>query len=136
MQMTSGFFHSVPVSSIKVNREGRQRRELDNIENLADSISRLGLIQPLVITRSSDLVSGERRLAAVKALGWTNISIQYVDELEDHMLRAIELEENIKRSALPWQDECIAVYNYYQIRLSENPKFSHGDLAEAIGLAR
>src|SRR3974390_2682430 len=103
-EMTSGHFHSVSVSSIKVNREGRQRRELEDIDNLADSISRLGLIQPLVITRSSDLVSGERRLAAVKVFGWTNISIQYVDELEDHMLRAIELEENIKRSALPWQD--------------------------------
>ena len=134
--MTSGHFHSVPATSIKVNREGRQRRELDNIENLADSISRLGLIQPLVITRDLVLVSGERRLVAIHSLGHTHVSIQYVDELEDHMLRAIELEENIKRSALPWQDECIAVYNYYQIRLSEDPKFSHGDLAGAIGLAR
>ena len=132
--MTSGHFHSVPVSSIKVNREGRQRRELDNIENLADSISRLGLIQPLVITRSSDLVSGERRLAAVQALGWTHISIQYVDELEDHMLRAIELEENIKREQLPWRDECRAIYDYYQIRLADDSKFSQDDLAAALGL--
>jgi ParB family chromosome partitioning protein len=134
--MTSGSFRSVPLDSIKVDRDRRQRRELSEIPVLADSIARLGLIQPIVVTRDFDLVAGERRLAACKYLGHTNISIQFVDELEDHILRAIELEENIKRQNLPWQDECMSVYEYFQIRRVETPGFSQEDLATALGLAQ
>src|SRR3974390_248836 len=134
--MTSGQFHSLPLSSIKADREGRQRRGPDEIPILAESISRLGLIQPIVVTRSFDLVAGERRLEACRLLGHTHISAQYVDEVEEHPLRAIELEENIKRSQLPWQDECRAVYEYYQIRRAETPGFSQEDLGLALGLGQ
>lgn len=134
--MTSGVFHSVAISEIHVNREGRQRRELTNIPELADSIRRLGLIHPVVVTRSLDLVAGERRVAACQSLGHTHISAQYADELDDSMLRAIELEENIKRSALPWQDECHAVYEYYCIRKDAEPDFSQDDLADALGISQ
>lgn len=132
--MTSGQFRSISISSITVNREGRQRRELDDLETLADSIRRLGLIQPIVITHSNDLVAGERRLEACRLLGHTDISAQYVDELDGHTLRAIELEENIKRQSLPWKDECLAVYDYYQARKAEDSGFSQRELAEALGL--
>lgn len=133
--MTSGIFHSVACNLIHVDREGRQRREINNIDELADSIRRLGLIQPIVVTRSLDLIAGERRLAACTRLGHTHISVQYVDELDDSYLRAIELEENIKRAALPWQDECLAVFEYFNFRRESNPEFSQGDLAEALGMA-
>jgi ParB/RepB/Spo0J family partition protein len=132
--MTSGDFHRVPIESIKLKREERQRSELEDIPNLADSISKRGLINPLTITRDHDLVAGECRLAAVKSLGWTHVSIQYVDELEESALKAIELEENIKRHALPWEDECLAIYDYFQIRRVEDPTFTQEDLEEAIGL--
>ena len=134
--MTSGVFHSVPLSAIIVNREGRQRRDLIDIPVLADSINRLGLIQPVVTTRSHELVAGERRLAAVSSLGHTHISVQYVDELDPSYLRAIELEENVKRSALPWQDECKAVYEYYELRRAEAPGFSQEDLGVALGMTQ
>lgn len=134
--MTSGSFHSIPLSSIITNREGRQRREINNIPELADSIQRLGLINPIVVTRDSVLVTGERRLEACRVLGWTNIPAQYTDELPDHTLRAIELEENIKREALNWQDECLAVLEYHKLRLSEDPSWSQERTAEAVGLHR
>ena len=134
--MTSGVFHSVLIASIVVNREGRQRRDLTDIPNLADSINRLGLIQPIVTTRAYELVAGERRLAACTSLGHTHIAVQYVDELDPSHLRAIELEENVKRSALPWQDECRAVYEYYELQKNENPAFSQKELAIALGMTQ
>ena len=95
--MTSGQFHLVPLGDITVQRDERQRRDLSDIDILADSIRRLGLIHPLVVTRDLTLVAGERRYTACRSLGWVTVPVQYTDELEPARLRAIELEENIKR---------------------------------------
>lgn len=133
--MTSGQFHSVEISSIIANREERQRRELLNIDSLANSIHRLGLIHPIVIQRSGELVAGERRLAACASLGHTHIVCQYMDELDVSHLRAIELEENVKRLSLPWQDECRAVAEYHELRKAEEPSWTQEQTADALGIS-
>ena len=132
--MTSGSFHNVETSTIIVNREERQRVQLDDIDILADSIRRLGLIHPVVVTRDHVLVAGERRLAACVSLGHTHISCQYVDELDQFTLKAIELEENVKRSSLTWQEECKAIYEYHQHRKSKEPSWTQEQTSEALGI--
>ena len=136
--MTSGQFHLVPMDSIIVDRDNRQRREIDpeKLDILKDSIYRLGLIHPIVVTRELELVSGERRYTACRQLGWTNIPAQYTDELDPARLRAIELEENIKRLDITWQDQTNAIREYHRLRASEDPKWTQQDTAEAIGLSR
>jgi len=135
--LTSGTFHIVALDSIVVKRDERQRRELSDIDVLADSIRRLGLIHPIVVTRGElELVAGERRLAACTKLGWTNIPVHYTDELEPSRLRAIELEENIKRQDITWQDQATAVREYHKLRLAEDPNWTQSDTAEAIGVTR
>ena len=130
--MTSGQFHSIEISLIVSG--DRQRSALNDIDVLADSIHRLGLIHPIVVTRDNVLVAGERRLAACTSLGHTHIPAQYVDEVEPKVLRAIELEENVKRSDLTWQDQCRAIYEYHQIRKDEEPDWSETDTGKALGL--
>jgi hypothetical protein len=44
--MTSGQFHTFPLDSIIIHREGRQRRELKGIPELADSISSQASVAP------------------------------------------------------------------------------------------
>lgn len=135
--MTSGTFHMIPLDDIVVKRAERQRRELIGIDVLADSIGRLGLIHPIVVTRDDyELVAGERRLAACKHLGWTHIAAQYVDELEPAKLQAIELEENIKRQDIVWQDRVRAIAKYHELRSSETAGWTQADTAGAIGLTR
>jgi len=134
--MTSGNFTSVAIGSIAVNRAERQRKELPNVPILADSIKRLGLIHPIVITRDMALVAGERRLEAVRLLGHTHVNCQFLDELDPTIAHAIELEENIKREALPWQDECRAVAEYHQLRQAEEPNWSQEKTGEALGLSQ
>jgi ParB/RepB/Spo0J family partition protein len=132
--MTSGNFVSISIGDIIVNRSERQRRELPNIDTLADSINRLQLIHPIVITRDRVLVAGERRLEACRTLGWTHINCQYLDDLEPEIARAIELEENIKRENLPWQDEARAVLEYHELRSAERPDWTQAETALALGL--
>jgi hypothetical protein len=59
------------------------------------------------------LVAGGRRLEAVKRLGWTKLAhgrdFIWRDELDDEnkkiRLQAVELEENLRRKNLTWQEE-------------------------------
>lgn len=134
--MTSGQFHLVPIDHITVNRDRRQRRELVAIDDLADSIRRLGLIHPIVITRELELVAGERRLAAIRMLKWPNVAAQYTDELDIPTLLAIELEENVKRLDIPWQDQAMALHDYHQLRTSQEPGWTASATAEAVGLTK
>ena len=117
--MTSGNFAYVPVSSITVDRENRQRRELEGIEELAASIRDNGLINPIVITRDHVLVAGERRLTAHIHLGFSQIAVQFVDELDELALHLIELEENVRRIDLSWQDHVLAVSRYHEIKTAK-----------------
>jgi ParB family chromosome partitioning protein len=117
--MTSGEFHSFPISEIKVDREGRQRRKLSKIPEMANSINRIGLINPLVVTREFLLVAGERRLEACRSLGWTHVACQYIDELDPRGQRIVELSENLKRVDLPWQDQCMAVAELHNLYMEE-----------------
>lgn len=134
--MTSGTFSTVQISTIQIDRPGRQRRALTGIPELADSIKRLGLIHPIVVTREDILVAGERRIEACKSLGWTAIPVQYAEDLDETTLHLIELEENVKRIDLTWQDRVAAVERYHELRKSiEGDDWTYEKTSEAIGLS-
>lgn len=126
---------TLPISSIKVRRDDRQRRTLVDIESLAASIARVGLINAIVIDSEGYLIAGERRLEAVRSLGWDSISTQTLDDLDEATAQAIELEENVKRHDLSWKDECLAVYKYHHLRLSQNPEHTLADSAYELSLS-
>ena len=131
--MTSANFRSYPISDIVTERETRQRKELKGIEELADSIARLGLIHPIVISNDGILVAGERRLTACTLLGWDNIPVQFAEDLDEYTLQCIELEENVKRSDLSWQDEVAAVARLHDLKSSNEENWSAIDTANFIG---
>ena len=53
----------------------RHRTDLGDLTELAESIARDGLLQPLTVTIDGVLVCGARRLAAIKLLGWRTVSV-------------------------------------------------------------
>src|SRR5215471_11666526 len=132
--MTSGVFGSVLLDSIIVVREERNRRNLTDIDALAASIQKRGLIHPPVVTRDRLLVAGECRLEACRRLGWTHISVQWADTLSRRQARAIELEENIKRNALPFEDEVRAVREWHDIAVGEDPTWTQEQTAGELGI--
>ena len=62
---------TIPVSKIKIGK--RLRKDLGNTDSLAQSIDEIGLLQPPVITLDYWLVNGERRLVAIRKLGWKEV---------------------------------------------------------------
>jgi ParB family transcriptional regulator, chromosome partitioning protein len=130
--MTSGQFHSISIEQITV--PPRQRRDLGDISNLKSSIRRLGQIHPVLVTRDFVLVAGRRRLQAIRELGHDQINCQYQDEVDEFTLQKIELEENIKRLDIEWQDECRAVVRYHAMNLARDPEWNQDKTADDIGI--
>ena len=133
--MTSGQFTAHPIEQIFVNREVRQRRELRGIQELAWSIESLGQLHPIIIKRTGELVTGERRFEAIKQLGHTHILVQFTDELDPVQLQLIELEENVRRENLSWQDHVSAVTNYHKLRTELDPTWEQAKTAKALNMA-
>lgn len=113
--MTSGNFSLIPVSSITVDRDNRQRTELTDIEELAASIAKNGLIHPIIVTKEHELVAGERRFTAHQYLGFETIAVQYAEDLDERQLYLIELEENVRRKDLSWQDRVRATVRSHEL---------------------
>ena len=136
--MLSGEFEAVAVDFIWWDRASRTRKEIteESIQEKVDSISRRGLIHPLVIRRDGQGVSGETRWNAVRRLGWTSIPIQWADTLDERELLAIELEENIKRTDLAWQDQCEAMSRYHALHLELDPTWTQEKTATELSVSR
>jgi ParB family chromosome partitioning protein len=67
----------MPTADIIVGE--RHRKDMGDIDGLAASIGELGLLHPVVIKPTGELIAGERRLRAAESLGWTEISVTVVD---------------------------------------------------------
>lgn len=63
----------------------RHRKEPGDIAALADSIDRLGLLQPITITPDGVLVCGWRRLLAIRRLGWTTTRVWVRSGISDRL---------------------------------------------------
>lgn len=71
------------VDSITVGN--RHRTDLGDLDALAASIDRDGLLQPPTITPDGALVCGARRLAAIKQLGWRRVSVWVRSGISDRL---------------------------------------------------
>jgi hypothetical protein len=69
------------ICDIKIG--GRHREDLGDIDSLADSIKRVGLLHPPVVTEQGTLIAGERRLEAVKKLGRDEVPVTVAKNLDD-----------------------------------------------------
>lgn len=83
---------SLPLDAIAIG--DRHRKEMGDLQALADSILARGLLHPVVVTSDHLLVAGHRRLEAVRLLGWAEVPVTVVDV--DDLLMA-ERDENQER---------------------------------------
>lgn len=86
----------VPVESIVVGF--RRRQSVGDLTSLVQSIERVGLINPIIITERGRLVIGLRRLEAYRLLRRTTITAHRLPgELSVDQIAEWELEENTLR---------------------------------------
>ena len=91
------------IVEVEPNRE-QPRKHFDEeaLDELAESIKRYGLIQPIIVTKKDDyyqIIAGERRWRASKRAGLTEIPA-IVREVDERKNKEIALIENIQREDL------------------------------------
>jgi len=104
------------------------------LEELASSIRKLGIVQPLTVRETGNgryqLIAGERRLRAARLAGMTHIPA-YIRTADDQAMLELALVENIQREDL----DSIEVAISFQ-RLIEECKLTQEQLSDRVGKQR
>ena len=112
------------------------RTEFDpvQLQELADSISAQGIIQPIVVrpvgSNNYEILAGERRWRAAQIAGLQEVSV-VINDVDDRSAVAISLIENIQREDLNTLDESEALQ-----RLIDEFELTHQQAADAVGRSR
>jgi N6-adenosine-specific RNA methylase IME4 len=88
---------TLPIDRIEVGF--RYRKDLGDLRPLADSISEVGLLHPVVVTPEGRLIAGQRRLQACRLLEWIEIPVTVVDLLQ--AARGEAHENFVRKDLLP-----------------------------------
>lgn len=98
-------FFECDIDKIVPNKfQPRTHFDEESLEELAQSISEKGIIQPLVVTvgegNKYELIAGERRLRASKIVGLSHVPVVLLDVDDDDSLLELALIENVQRTDL------------------------------------
>ncbi|MBI3251474.1 MAG: ParB/RepB/Spo0J family partition protein [Candidatus Andersenbacteria bacterium] len=128
----------IAIGDIKINPlQPRRTFDPQELEELAQSISQHGILQPLVVRRLShnegfELIAGERRLRAAKKLGWERVPCVVRKDVKSDQSRLVfALIENIQRQNLDPIEEALA---YKQ--LNEEYGLTHEEIGQRMGKSR
>src|SRR5256884_2876104 len=123
----------IPLELIRPNRhQPRTVFDPEGLSELAASISRHGVLQPIVVSTEGDgyeLVAGHRRVLAARLAGRTTIPAVVRDEVGDRL--ELALIENLQRSDL----NAIETARAYKL-LMETYGLTQEQLAERLGKSR
>ena len=111
----------------------RTRFDETRLQELAESISASGLVQPIVVRRKGDrfeIVAGERRWRASQIAGLLKVPVHVSDVTDERMLQTA-LIENIQREDLNPIEEALA----YK-RLGDESGMTQEQIAAAVGKDR
>lgn len=85
------------ISIEQITVSDRIRKDFGNIEELAADIRDNGLINPPVVTPEYHLIAGERRLRAMKHLGYQQVEVRVMTVKDYEHLLNLEINENESR---------------------------------------
>lgn len=109
---------TVEISSIRLRT--RIRKDLGDIQQLMDSLTEFGLLNPIVITPDLFLIAGQRRLEAARRLGWQTIQCRVLSVAGAEGLLKLEIAENDARKDFNSDEMADALVRLDKIR---NPRW-------------
>ena len=131
----SSTINEVPIDQIEANPD-QPRREFDPValEELANSIKQLGLVQPITLRQLDEhkfqIIAGERRWRASQLAGLTAIPA-YIRTIKDENVMELALVENIQREDL----NAIEIALAYE-HLQEKSGLTQEKIAARVGKSR
>ncbi len=126
----------IPIGQIKVSRERFRDADEKAVEELCDSLLKFGQLQPVIVDDSFELIDGLHRLTAAQRLGWADVEVITKDSVSETLAREIELETNIRRKEMTWQERAKAIAEIDRLKRAANPMWSQGQTAAMVGVTR
>ena len=124
----------VDIAAIEPNPDQpRSRFDAEELSELAESIRKNGLLQPILVRKVDDkyqIIAGERRWQACKKIGLKEVPVN-VTEADDTRSIALAMIENIQRADLNPMEEA---YGYRMLMRRDN--MTQAQLAEAVSKGR
>ena len=111
----------------------RQKFDEDALTELAESIKKYGVIQPIVVKKIEDhyqIIAGERRWRAAKQAGLKDIPV-IIKDYDEQQIAEIALIENLQREELNPIEEALAYRS-----LIKNYEVTQEEISEAVGKSR
>ena len=132
---TTGALRELPVDLIQRGKyQPRKDMDLEALQELADSITAQGVMQPIVVRPISDtryeIIAGERRWRATQLAGLDAIPV-IVKDVPDETAMAMALIENIQREDLNPIEEAASLQ-----RLLQEFELTQQEVADAVGKSR
>ena len=130
----------IEIAKITIPGE-RQREDMgtkEELEELANSIFNpaIGFLNPITLDKDHILIAGMRRLTAHVMRGKKMIEYRLCDAETPYQKEIVELEENIRRMQLSWQEESKAVARIHAMKKEEDPDWTGHKTAALIGKSR
>jgi len=112
---------TIPIADLFIGKRLRAvtKETLDYInKELVPSIGEHGLIHPITVSWSEEqqkfeLIAGWSRVQAFKILGIADIPYALREAMNEEQLLKLEMEENLRRNEMRWQDKVIGVYRVH-----------------------
>lgn len=125
----------LPLNELRPNPyQPRKTFDEQSLKELANSIERSGVFQPIIVRRSQikgyEIIAGERRFRASKLAGKTDIPA-IIRNFDEEMMMQIAVLENLQREDLNPLEEAEA----YDM-LMKNLKLTQAQVAERLGKSR
>ena len=129
--------NKISISDLVSNKfQPRKIFDEDSLQDLTNSIKERGIIQPIIVRKSSDdnskyeIIAGERRWLAAQKAGLHEVPVVITD-VDDLKSLEFAIVENVQRSDLNAIEEALG----YQ-RLIEEFSYTQEKLAQFIGKSR
>lgn len=126
---------SLPISQVETcSSQPRKRFDDESLQELADSISQHGIIQPLTVRKLSSgyyqIIAGERRWRAARLAGLQEVPV-IVMEADDRKAAELAMIENLQREDLNPMEEAAGFQS-----LIENYHMTQEEAAQQVGKSR
>lgn len=115
----------IPIKEIKVKFRLRDPSE-EKVEEIANSISQIGILNPITISPEKFLIAGFHRMLAMKSLKKTTIPC-IIKDVDDKYGELCEIDENLKRSELSLGNQSRHINRREQLMVDLGLTYQQGD---------
>lgn len=140
---------TVPISTIVIE-PGRGRKTFSGTMAMADSLKKHGFINPILCFKFPpgqcpvckvpcphiySLVAGERRYRGAVMAGLSEVQITFRENLSPTEYKIIELEENVQRQDLDWDEQCELHSQIHSHLSTSRPDWTQAKTAQFLNIS-